>query len=41
MQYTTLPFEIKWPNGALSFELNSLYSYLDRVIDQRCARGKL
>ena len=41
MQYTTLPFEVKLPDGVLSFELNSLYNYLDRVIDQRHARGKL
>jgi len=41
MQYSTIPFEVKWPEQALAFSLDSLYAYLGRVIDQRKARGLL
>ena len=41
MQYTTIPFEVNWSHQKLSFEVDSLYHYLDRVIDQRHPRGLL
>lgn len=41
MHYTTIPFEVKLPDQALAFSLDSLYAYLDRVLDKRKARGLL
>ncbi len=41
MQYTTIPFEVKWPAQAVVFSLDSLYASLDKVLDKRHARGRL
>jgi len=41
MQYTTIPFEVKWLDQAVVFSLDSLYAALDKVLDKRHARGIL